>query len=145
MQCPKWNPSARDPLDSAEAVDYRIRYLWEKQHPVDCSNASYLVTVDNVGFDALMRGHYAGPFAAAMRSDRVFILNPDAFPYAGCNGTSWTCYFEPLTNCSYNAHVTTLLETHAGARKEWKEWTNASHKVVHREGWGSPEFYPSDR
>lgn len=147
MQCPYWNPSARDPLAASEAVDFRIRHMWKRQHPADCSNASYFVkrTMDDVGFGSLMRGHYAGPFAGAMRSNRVFMVEPATFPYSGCNDTSWTCYFEPLTNCSYEEHVVPLLEAHPGAREEWLEWTNASHKVVHRDGWGAPEYYPSDK
>jgi hypothetical protein len=40
----------------------------------------------------------------------VFMVEPDAFPYAGCaNDSAWTCYFEPLTNCSYVEHVLPLL------------------------------------
>lgn len=42
---------------------------------------------------------------------RVFMVEPNYFPYAGCaNDSSWTCYFEPLTNCSYERHVLPLLE-----------------------------------
>lgn len=147
MSCPYWDASAEDPIDPEQPVDYRVRYLWKKQHPADCSKANFMVkrTKQDIGFGALMRGHYAGPFAGALRSDRVFMINPELFPYSGCNDGRWTCYFEPLTNCSYEEHVVPLLEGHPGARWDWTEWDDASHKVVHRDEWGSPEWFPSER
>lgn len=39
------------------------------------------------------------------------MLDRDYFSYSGCaNDSSFTCYFESLTDCSYEAHVQPLLE-----------------------------------
>lgn len=72
MRCPLWDPEARDPLAAELDVDWRVRYLWNRQHPMDCSRENYLIktTHDMNGFGSLISGHYAGPFAGALRSNR---------------------------------------------------------------------------
>lgn len=70
VSCPRWE--GRDPLETA---DYRLRCLYRRQHPRDCSadDVNYWVRqaeFSSIGFGAQIRGLYAGGFAGALRSDR---------------------------------------------------------------------------
>lgn len=145
MNCPYWDASAADPLSSSEPVDYRVRYLWRRQHPIDCGNANFMAqsALSGLGFGAVMRGHFLGHFIGAVRSNRVFIQDVSHFPYSGCNDSSYTCYFEPITNCSYENHVLPLLEAHSNETEGWTDWKNTSHKVVKKSRWAGPGNYPA--
>ena len=145
VNCPYWDASAADPLSSSEPVDYRVRYLWRRQHPIDCRNANFIAqsALSGLGFGAVMRGHFLGHFIGAVRSNRVFIQDVSHFPYSGCNDSSYTCYFEPITNCSYESHVLPLLEAHSNETEGWTDWKNTSHKVVKKNRWAGPGHYPA--
>lgn len=67
MMCPHW-----DPTDWQKSADPRLRYIWDRQHPRDCSQAKYWVktTAEEIGFGALIRGHFAGHLVGALRTDR---------------------------------------------------------------------------
>lgn len=48
----------------------------------------------------------------------IFLPEPDDFLYAGCeNDTAWTCYFEPLSNCSYHTHTLPILDASPSGKK----------------------------
>lgn len=148
MHCPRWDASADNSLVLNEFVDYRVRYLWKKQHPSDCGKVNYQLqkVVDNgLGFGAMMHGYYLGPFMGAIRSDRVFIRDKDFFTYSGCTDKTWSCYFEPITNCSYEIDVLPILESHPNAEKEWKDWKNDTHRVVQTDNWKPSGHYPPYR
>lgn len=49
---------------------------------------------------------------------RVYMINPDQWSYLGCESQKWSCYFEPLTNCSYDTHVSPLVDAYGEATSE---------------------------
>lgn len=118
------------PAETAEVASF----LYNHQHPADCSTAKFLIiTKEWYGGLGASIHIKAWMFLIALSMDRVLIDAPD-IKWAktnsdNCREEDWTCYFAPMTHCK-------LPEGWANASEALK----ASHLT---DGGGAPQFVQS--
>lgn len=106
-----WRVTCPPTADDGEGggLDWRVRYIYRRQHPAACQDANYLLRPPEnvVGFGAMLRGFMGGGLYAALVGGRVMMLHPaDGLVYGSPDcpsggGGGWDCYFEPITNCRW--------------------------------------------
>lgn len=104
ITCPEW-PNKKDPM---------MDYIDQRQNPTNCMKQNYFLGLFNtgIGFGASIRGTVLGSFFAALYSGRVMIIHPSKFHFSGCaNDDTWTCYFLPVSNCTYKEHVEAVIKS----------------------------------
>jgi hypothetical protein len=100
FNCPIWDP---EEPDGGSGVDARVRWVHAHQNPRDCGSANYLIRALNprIGFGANIKLTVESTMYIALYTNRTFLLDPDfKFRYANCSSRDWSCYFEPLSNCT---------------------------------------------
>jgi len=105
------------------------QYLYNLQHPKNCSSARFLVLPQEYfsGFGSSIRMK-AAFMGIAVQENRTFIL-PDGAEWIfghACDPPSAECYFEPLTQCSTSLHAPKWMD----APKLTKIGEHSNERVV---------------
>lgn len=119
IRCPVW-PGGTDPI---------MDYIHQRQNPTDCMKQNYFLGLINtqIGFGASIRGTVLGSLFAALYSERVMIIHPNKFHFSGCaDDDTWTCYFLPVSNCTYEEHVVAVKNSTGSYLKNGD--TNQMHR-----------------
>lgn len=125
MTCPSWDPAVPD---GGPDVDYRLRWMYQHQHPQNCSEENYLIRAltPRIGFGANMVLTMESSMYMAMYTNRIFLLDPDRpFRYADCQDKQWDCYFQPLSNC-------TIRDAEEITRQRGGRYDQVVHDPAHR-------------
>jgi len=100
VNCPVWDSEAKD---GGTGVDYRVKWIHQKQNPENCSDANFLIRalVPRIGFGANVMLSVESTMYVSNYADRIFLLDPTVpFRFASCEKKTWDCYFEPLSHCT---------------------------------------------
>jgi len=126
VTCPRWDNTKPDGGDD---VDYRVRWIYENQHPKNCSSANYILRgFQERSFGCNFDWVIVSSLVLTLRSNRVFVIDTqEPFWQAGCPTKDWDCYYEPISNCTVK-DVEGVVQAEGG--KYGSEWVDPSHRVV---------------
>jgi hypothetical protein len=157
--CPNWPVSDEEYTsltdDQRSKLDSRLRYIYESQHPKDCSTAKFLVYrhPSDVGLGAQFAPSGVA-LQLAVAHNRVLIRKysraPGAelkgWPMGGCPLGTPECYWLPTGGCTLTEEEVAGDKPTTATRYDWdkpEQWDNIKDERIihmHPDFWGLDEY-----